>query len=167
MPVCLHFLLFFPTAVDINCDFYFLHLICFMFSDHHSFLALLHVVLITGALNVKINSYSEERLLQREFGQDSSNKSMNIMWVPSCLNEQINHVVPLLKMTPKQEKEGACDLAYQDTEACLNVIGGSTSSTLLKCKHCLRQYHTACITEASPSRDWSCHCYVRSDSLSW
>ena len=87
------------------------------------------------------------------------------MWVPASLNGPVNHVVPLLHTEVKERDEGHYSIRIDSQNVCCNSFGDRRDSRTMKCKHCLRDYHTTCILATAYDENWSCHCFVKPDML--
>ena len=72
----------------------------FLAVNQHNFnfsTALLHLVLISGTMKANINCFSKGKVLEQKILQDDAKKDVAIMWVPTILNGNFNHVVPLIE----------------------------------------------------------------------
>ncbi|XP_065062810.1 uncharacterized protein LOC135689496 [Rhopilema esculentum] len=127
---------------------------------------ILHMMMISGAFGIRIHSFSSNVLLNRQFGSESLEDVCRLLWVPSSLNGPINHVVPLVHMEPEERAEGCCSIQLDHANVCSFSLGETTSSEILVCQHCLRDYHVRCVMATASDDNWSCFCHLKADSLS-
>ena len=125
------------------------------------------MIMISGAFGIKVHSFSSYKLMERNFGPESAEEICRLMWVPSSLNGPVNHVVPLLHMEVEERDEGLCSIQIDSQNACSNLFGDRRDSRTMTCKHCLRDYHAKCILATGGDENWSCHCFVKADTLTW
>ena len=102
-------------------------------------LALLHMVLISGALSVSIYSFSTSADLQVCIPSDSPQGDLFMLWVPSVYNGPINHVVPLMERQICPQVDGHCTLG----RFC-SFDGNGAEGEKVRCSLCERPYHSRC-----------------------
>eukprot|EP00794_Sanderia_malayensis_P019690 gene19690-21638_t len=127
----------------------------------------LHLVLVSELFGINIRSYCKYNLLNM-YIDGGYERDVSVLWAPASFgSNEMNHVVPLLPITPGDAESNTCEVGA----GCKHFVNNFPDGQKLQfvaCKYCFRKFHLECcaldnahITE----REWDCKCYVKRDTL--